>query len=60
MKSGESVFDYISRVMSMANKMRIHGENMQDVTIAKKILKSLTNKFNYIVCSIEESKDKYG
>lgn len=57
MKSGEKVSDYFSRVMSVANKMRVHGELMVDVTIVEKILCSLTYKFNYIVCSIEESKD---
>ncbi|CAL5403117.1 unnamed protein product [Camellia sinensis] len=57
MKSGESVSDYFSRTMAIANKMRIHGDPMQDVTIVEKILRSLTTKFDYIVCSIEESKD---
>ena len=55
MKAGETVSDYFARVMSVANKMR--GEQMTDVTIVEKILRSLTEKFNYIVCSIEESKD---
>jgi hypothetical protein len=57
MKSGEGVSDYFSRVMTVANKMRIYGEQMKDVTIVEKILRSLNDKFNYIVCSIEESKD---
>ncbi|XP_057485139.1 uncharacterized protein LOC130771542 [Actinidia eriantha] len=57
MKTGESVIDYFSRVMSVANKMRIYGETMKDVTVVEKILRSLTDKFNYIVFSIEESKD---
>ena len=57
MKSGEGVSDYFSRVMTVANKMRIYGEQMRDVTIVEKILRSLNDKFNYIVCSIEESKD---
>ena len=57
MKSGEGVSDYFSRVMSVANKMRVHGKQMRDVTIVEKILRSLSDKFNYIVCSIEESKD---
>lgn len=55
MKSGENVNDYFSRVMSVANRMRVHGEQMKDVTVVEKILRSLSEKFNYIVCSIEES-----
>ncbi|KAH7546888.1 hypothetical protein FEM48_Zijuj01G0248600 [Ziziphus jujuba var. spinosa] len=43
--------------MAIANKMRIHGEKLEDVTIVEKILRSMTVKFNFVVCSIEESKD---
>ena len=43
--------------MAIENKMRIHGENMEDITITEKILRSMTSKFNYVVCSIEESND---
>ena len=57
MKSRESVSDYFSRTMAIANKMRIHGDKMADVTIIEKILRSMTTKFNYVICSIEESKD---
>lgn len=57
MKNGEAVSDYFSRTMAIANKMRINGEKMEDVTIIEKILRSMTPKFNYVVCSIEESKD---
>ncbi|XP_060670258.1 uncharacterized protein LOC107433446 [Ziziphus jujuba] len=57
MKSGESVSEYFSRTMAIANKMRIHGEKLEDVTIVEKILRSMTVKFNFVVCSIEESKD---
>lgn len=57
MKSGESVTDYFVRGMVVANHMRNCGEDMPDVKIVEKILCTLTKNFNYIVCSIEESKD---
>lgn len=57
MQAGESVNEYFSRTLTIANKMRIHGETMGDVIIVEKILRSMTPKFNYVVCSIEESND---
>ncbi|KAH9780410.1 hypothetical protein KPL71_008072 [Citrus sinensis] len=57
MKIGESVTNYFSSVMLVANDMRNIGEDMSDMKIIEKILRTLTEKFNYIVCSIEESKD---
>uniref|UniRef100_A0A1S4CI38 CCHC-type domain-containing protein n=1 Tax=Nicotiana tabacum TaxID=4097 RepID=A0A1S4CI38_TOBAC len=57
MKEGESVTNYCARTMEICNKMRFHGENMGDVVTVEKILRSLTPKYDYVVCSIEESKD---
>ncbi|XP_023519364.1 uncharacterized protein LOC111782798 [Cucurbita pepo subsp. pepo] len=57
MKTGKGVSEYFTRVMSTTNDMRNCGEDMSDVKIVDKILRSLTNKFNFVVCSIEESKD---
>lgn len=57
MKEGESVNVYFARTLTIANKMRIHGEKMGDVVIIEKILRSMTATFNYVVCSIEESND---
>ncbi|XP_022159154.1 uncharacterized protein LOC111025579 [Momordica charantia] len=51
MKEGESVTSYL------ANKMRFHGEKMEDVVIVEKVLRFMAPKFNYVVCSIVESKD---
>ncbi|XP_070672029.1 uncharacterized protein [Malus domestica] len=38
MKEGESVNDYFGRTFTTANKMRIHGERMENVVIIEKIL----------------------
>lgn len=57
MTQGESIKDYFCRVMVIANDMRNFGEEMTDVKIVEKILRTLTEKWNYIVCSIEEAKD---
>ena len=55
MKVGESVNKYFARTLTIANKMRVHGEKMKDVVVIQKIMRSMSPKFNYAVCSIEES-----
>lgn len=55
MKQGESIADYFGRVMVIVNDMRNYG--VTDVKIVEKILRTLTEKWNYIVCSIEKAKD---
>ena len=57
MKEGESISEYFSRVMSVSNKMWSNGETMRDHKVVQKILRTLTDKFTYIVVSIKESKD---
>ena len=57
MKKGESVNEYFARTLTIANKMRVYGERMEDVVVIKKILRSMTSKYDYVVCSIEESND---
>ncbi|KAH7851348.1 hypothetical protein Vadar_010314 [Vaccinium darrowii] len=57
MQPGESVSEYFSKTMAIANKMRIYGDKLEDVTIVEKILRSMTTKFNFVICSIEESKE---
>ena len=55
MQKEETVNDYIGKVMSLASKMRMHGDSITDVAVAEKILRSLTPKYDDIVCSIEEA-----
>ncbi|KAF1858997.1 hypothetical protein Lal_00000820, partial [Lupinus albus] len=47
MKLGESVTDYFSRTMTIT----------EDILIVEKILRSLTPKFNFVACAIEEAND---
>jgi len=57
MKEEESVNDYFARILVISNKMKAIGEDLKEVVVVEKILRSMTPKFNYVVCSIEESKD---
>ncbi|KAL6276254.1 hypothetical protein ACE6H2_019855 [Prunus campanulata] len=55
MKSGESITDFFARTLGIVNRMRSNGGNMEEVKVVEKILRSLTPKFDYVVCSIKES-----
>lgn len=57
MKITESVNDYFGRVMEITNDMINCKENMNDVKIVENIIRSMTENINFVVCSIEESKD---
>ncbi|RDX99787.1 Copia protein, partial [Mucuna pruriens] len=55
MKEGEIVNSYFARTLKIAKSMKACGESMRENVITAKILRSMTPKFNYVVCSIEES-----
>jgi len=57
MKDGEQVNMYIGRTLSIIIEMKSNGESMNSNRVISKILISLTIKFNYVVCAIEESND---
>ncbi|KAD4889104.1 hypothetical protein E3N88_21177 [Mikania micrantha] len=57
MKTNETIPEYFGRVLMVANQMRSNGEIMTDLKIVEKILRTLTEKYMYVVVSIEESKD---
>jgi hypothetical protein len=57
MKETESISDYITRVQVVANQLKRNGEALPEARIVEKILRSLTEAFEILVCAIEESKD---
>ena len=57
MREGEKVDEYFARTLTIVNKLKVNDENMSQVVVIEKILRSLTPKFDYVVCSIEESND---
>ena len=57
MREEDTITVYFSRVMMVANDMLGLGEDMPDAKVVEKILRTLVEKFAYVVCAIEESKD---
>jgi hypothetical protein len=55
MKEEEGVDEYFAWTLTIANKIKIHGEKMDQVVIIEKILRFMTSKFDYVVCLVEKS-----
>ncbi|XP_021823771.1 uncharacterized protein LOC110765027 [Prunus avium] len=57
MERKESISDYFSRTLSLANQMKANGEDMKELLIVEKILRTLTDRFEGKVTAIEETRD---
>ncbi|XP_074364358.1 uncharacterized protein LOC141705209 [Apium graveolens] len=57
MKASENIGEYVTRLKIVTNEMKRNGESLDDVRVMEKIIRSLMRKFDYVVTSIEESKD---
>ncbi|XP_074369146.1 uncharacterized protein LOC141710317 [Apium graveolens] len=57
MKNSENIGELVTRLKTVTNEMKRNGESLDDVRVMEKLLRSLTRKFDYVVTSIEESKD---
>ncbi|KAK2978937.1 hypothetical protein RJ640_002478 [Escallonia rubra] len=55
MKDSETIFDYISRVLSVVNQFKRNGEDMEDSRVVEQILRSLDPKFDHVAFGTETS-----
>jgi len=54
MKDSKDVSSYITHVQTIANKLKRNGEILTDARVMEKILRSLTDDFENVVCAIEK------
>lgn len=54
MKNEESV-NYFARTLAIEKKMKACGEAVQENLITEKVIRSMTPKFNYVMCLIKKS-----
>ncbi|XP_068497462.1 uncharacterized protein [Phaseolus vulgaris] len=57
MKDSKDVSSYITCVQKVVNQLRRNGETLTNARVVEKILRSLTNDFENVVCAIEESRN---
>jgi hypothetical protein len=57
MRSGENVVEYIERVQRIVEGMKRNGEEIGESRVVEKILRTLTDEFEHLVDTIEETKD---
>ena len=57
MNDSEFISDYFDRVQTIVNQMRVNGEKLDDQRIVKKIMRSLSARFDYTVAATKEGKD---
>lgn len=57
MGDNETIDVYFARTLSIANQMSLRGEKLDQVLVIEKLMRSMSSRFIYVVCSIKEFKD---
>ena len=57
MHNDESIASYFLRIDEIVNRMKNLGEEIKEVTLVEKVLRSLSSKFESKVSTIEEKHD---
>lgn len=52
----EAIVKFFSRLVILANQMKLCGEKISELLKVEKLLRSLPTKFDYVVVTMEESK----
>jgi len=57
LKEFESILDFCLSVKVIVNQLKKYRDKIEDIRVVEKILHTITAKFDYVMCVIEESKD---
>jgi len=57
MKESETIEEYYGRIKEIVNKKKLYGKEIKEKKVVKKVLITLTEKYDSIVASIETSSD---
>ncbi|XP_039143999.1 uncharacterized protein LOC120281163 [Dioscorea cayenensis subsp. rotundata] len=57
MKEEETMQQYITRVVAIVNQIKGLGFELTDEEVVSKVMRSMTEKFNHVITSIEEARD---
>ncbi|KAL0328703.1 UNVERIFIED_CONTAM: hypothetical protein Scaly_2302900 [Sesamum calycinum] len=57
MKDSETIDEYYTKVRELVNQLKAYGEDIPEKRVVEKLLISVTEKYDPIVTTIEETKD---
>ncbi|KAL0316877.1 UNVERIFIED_CONTAM: Retrovirus-related Pol polyprotein from transposon TNT 1-94 [Sesamum radiatum] len=57
MKDSETIDEYYTKVRELVNQLKAYGEDISEKRVVEKLLISVTEKYDPIVTTIEETKD---
>ena len=57
MKDTYLVDSLYTRVVGLINQLKYHGENIEEIRVVEKVLRSLPQRFESLVVTLEENKE---
>ena len=57
MKESETIKEYVDKLLSVSNKIKLLGSEFSDIRIVQKLLVSLPERFDATITSLENTKD---